>query len=375
MHKKKNTLLRTSIAAALSGLALANQVQAFSFEAGGFDAQIYGYARLNVSYDIDANLSGSGTTTGAGNIGAVPTGDTKVAEGHFEADAHQTRFGVSAKNKETDVGVKLEYDFASNGLRLRHAYLTHENWLAGQTWTNFTSFLGNTSTLDFNSTYGLAGFQSRFSQVRYTDGGLSFSIEDPRTTVAGSTNKKDGSPTLTARYEQKGDSASFAVAGLVRQVSIDDGTNDEETMGYGAFVAAKLNATDSLTIQGALNYADGASTYLYVAPGPDAYVDGTSGSLETVSGTAATLGMGLKTDRGSVNLGYGFVELDLDDAVNKGGLAATTHERRANAFLNYQHKPAKNLMTGVELGYFEVEEQSGLDGDAMRILFAAQYNF
>ena len=43
--------------------------------------------------------------------------------------------------------------------------------------------------------------------------------------------------------------------------------------------------------------------------------------------------------------------------------------------LNYMWTPVKNVMMGVEYGYFDQETYGGDSADANRILFAAQYNF
>jgi hypothetical protein len=43
--------------------------------------------------------------------------------------------------------------------------------------------------------------------------------------------------------------------------------------------------------------------------------------------------------------------------------------------INYQWSPVKAVTMGVEYGYYMVDEVSGADGDASRLMFAAQYNF
>ncbi|MGK2188142.1 MAG: hypothetical protein ACI97Y_000048, partial [Pseudomonadales bacterium] len=43
--------------AAIAVLGMAGPASAVSFDAGGYDTSIYGYARLNASYDIDENVS------------------------------------------------------------------------------------------------------------------------------------------------------------------------------------------------------------------------------------------------------------------------------------------------------------------------------
>ena len=377
---KNNNTFRLSLMAACVAAA-SSTAGAVSFQAtDDVELSIYGYARLNASYDIDADLRDGEKTTAAPNLGAIRTGDSVGPDGHFNIDARQSRFGITA-NHTSGVQANIELDFneAARGIRLRHAYGSWNGILAGQTWSNFNTFVGNTSTLDFDSTYGTGGFQSRFAQLRYTTGALSFSIEDPRTIVAGGT-KQDGSPALTVRYESEAGNLKYSAGAITRMVSYDDQSDanptgrSDDAIGFGGFLAAKLALTDNLTVQGAFNYHDGTATYLFIGPGADAYVDA-NGSLETIEGYGGTAGFGLKTEGGSFNVGAGYVAVDIDDAVAAGALAATTQESRLKSFINYQWNPIKNVMYGIEYGYFQVEEQGGDDGDASRILVAAQYTF
>src|SRR5690606_10765508 len=122
--------------------------------------------------------------------------------------------------------------------------------------------------LDFNGTAAWAGYQARAAQLRYTTGGLSVSVEDPKGSLTGATRvvagesvstKKDTMPAFTARYEGSADALSFALAGLVKQNAYENESNDtdDSAMGYGVFGAAKFKATDMVSVQGSINYTDG----------------------------------------------------------------------------------------------------------------------
>src|SRR5690554_1266644 len=120
-------------------------------------------------------------------------------EGHFDASATQSRIGVKATLPQ-DVKITVEGDFASGGnFRLRHAFGEYNGVLAGQTWSNYNSFTGNTPTLDFNGAAGWAGYQARTAQLRYTTGGLSVAAEDPKS--SGIADNKDTMPALTRSEE------------------------------------------------------------------------------------------------------------------------------------------------------------------------------
>lgn len=339
-------------------LGLASQAQAFSFSAGDIDASVYGYARLNMSYDIDENLANS---VQAGNPNSITGSDIG---GHFGASANQSRVGIRATNPD-GVMVNVEGDFAPGTFRIRHAYGSYKGVLAGQTWSNYNSFVGSTPTLDFNGIVGNAGYQSRTAQLRYTTGAMSFSVEDPKSSVP---NQRDSTPTFTARMENSGDSLSYSVAALVKQNAYDTGTSDDSTVAFGVFGAAKFAISDMISLQGAINYVDGATNYLYLSGGSDAYLQGSS--LENNSGMGGTLGTSIKLSGGSsINVAYGMTTLDDE------GLATGDTETNQNLFVNYMWTPVKNVMMGVEYGLFDTEKVGGASEDASRILFAAQYNF
>lgn len=385
---KLRLAIRATAAAAVFGVA--GQAGAVNFKAGDYDMSVYGYARFNASYDVDSNQA---LSTRSGSYAGL-AGNDNAPEGHFGADAFQSRIGVKTTSPE-GVMINIEGDFRGGGggtLRLRHAYGSYNGVLAGQTWSNFNSFVGNTSTLDFDSLPGNAGYQSRTPQIRYTTGPLSVSLEDPQNSIydpnPGAANTgdlaesaKDGLPTITARLEDSAGGLSYSAAVLAHQVGYDTGAADESSMGFATFVAAKMAVTDMITIQGALNYTDGANSYLYRSGdnfgAASAYVDPANGDVETISGYGGTIGAGINLGGGrSINIGYGMVQVDWDDA-EADGVAGVANQSETNSAImaNYQWTPVKNVMMGVEVQRLSRENVSGTDGDASRLLFAAQYNF
>lgn len=363
-NKLRMAIRATAAMAVFGTVGMVGQVQAFEIQAGGAKAEIYGYARLTATYDINEKITGDNSTL-AGDFGKVSASDN---EGHFDASATQSRLGVRT-TLPSGVNITVEGDFADN-FRLRHAFGEYNGVLMGQTWSNYNSFTGNTPTLDFNGSAGWAGYQVRTAQVRYTTGGLSFSAEDPKGKVVSSGDPatdiaKDAMPAFTVRYEGSSDALSFSAAGLVKQAGYETAANDDSAVGFAAFGAAAFKLSDMFSIQGSLNYTDGANGYLYLSGGPDAIVDG-AGDLDTLSGMGGSIGTSLNLGGGrSVNLVYGTTILDYDagDATN------------SNVLLNYMWTPIKDTMMGVEYGYWQTEDPAGNSENANRIMFAAQYNF
>jgi hypothetical protein len=395
-HNKITIAVQATTAAMILGVA--GQAAAFELNAGDVEAELYGYARLNASYDIDENIA---ISTRAGSFRQVNTGDDEDDEitGHFGADAFQSRIGVNMTHS-SGVNVKIEGDFRGGGggeLRLRHAYGEYKGVMMGQNWSNFTSFVGYTPTLDFDALPGNPGAQFRAAQLRYTMGPLSISAEEPLSynglieigpvdpdrgvrTMQESDDEKESLPLLTARLEDSAGALSYSVAALLRQVEYDTGSQDDSAVGYGAFAALSFALTDNLSLQGAINYVKGAGVYLYRSGENFAAVDGyvkNNGDLELIGGFGGTIGMTAGVGPGSVNVGYGFTEVDWDDAEDDLGSAAVAdrHENNSAVMANYQWNPAEAVTVGVEYAYYLVDEVGGADGDASRILFAGQYNF
>lgn len=362
--------------AAMAVLSVAGQANAVSLNVGDdVEASLYGYARLNMSYDFNAERA---TSTRAGKF----SGGNEDIEGHFGADVQQSRLGVKVKHS-SGVMVNIEGDFRGSGsgpgsLRMRHAYGTYKGFLAGRTWSNYLSFVGNTPTLDFDSLAGTAGSQDRSEQIRYTTGAMSFSVEDPSSQSTVDGTGRISSPAFTARLEDSMDALSYSAAVVASQVTSDDGVNDDSAIGYGAFGAIKLKLSDMFSVQGAINYTDGANGYLWRSGdnyyGASAYMDGND--VETIEGYGGSIGVTMNLGGGrSINVGYGMTTLDLDDAIAASSMTDGAAETNQNVLVNYMWTPVKNVMMGVEYGYFDQETVAGDSTDANRLMFAAQYNF
>jgi hypothetical protein len=374
---KLRLAIRATAATVVMGVA--SQASALTLNVGDdTEASLYGYARLNMSYDLDGNRA---VSTRAGTPASSANEDV---EGHFGADVQQSRLGVKVKHA-SGVAITVEGDFRGSGngagsLRMRHAYGEYNGFMAGRNWSNYVSFVGNTPTLDFDSLAGTAGSQDRAEQIRYTTGALSFSLEDPSSqgVLGAGGNTRTSAPALTARIQDSADALSYSAAALISQVTADDGTNDDSAMGYAVFGAAKFALSDMISIQGAANFTDGANGYLWRSGsnyfGPSAYVDGNS--IETIEGYGFSIGTSVALGGGrSINLGYGTTMLDLDDAIAAGATTNADAESNQNVFLNYMWSPVKNVMFGVEYGYFDQETVAGDSTDANRLMFAAQYGF
>lgn len=369
-NNKLRMAIRATAAAAVFGVA--GQAGAVTVNAGDVEASIYGYAQLTSTYDINEDIAADALNGSFGNL-ATEGSAADETEGHFAATANQSRIGFTLTHPE-GVTAKVEGDFYTGVFRLRHAYGEYNGILAGQTWSNYSSFVGNTSILDFNAAAGTAGRQLRNPQLRYTTGALSFSLEEPSDAGITGGAQKTGTPTVTARLEDSQGGLSYSVAAMAKQVSSDDGNTDDSAIGYGAFGALRASLTDMITVQGVINYVDGGGSYLYQSGMADGYMSG--GSLETIAGYGGSIGAGISMGGGrSINIGAGMTEVDYDDAEADGIAVSDNDETRTNAFINYQWSPVKNVTMGVEYAYWEAEEVDGDSKDASRLMYVSRYTF
>ncbi|MGO3297013.1 MAG: hypothetical protein ACTILN_15210, partial [Marinobacter sp.] len=87
---KLRMAIRATAAAAV--LSVAGQANALTLNVGDdVEASLYGYARLNMSYDLNADRA---VSTRAGSF----SGGNEDIEGHFGADVQQSRLGVKVKH-------------------------------------------------------------------------------------------------------------------------------------------------------------------------------------------------------------------------------------------------------------------------------------
>lgn len=377
----------------LSSLALAVSLsaQAYEFEVGETTASVYGYVKLDMIYDVDAELPPLGVNA------AIPLDDDPRAdiEGHTQLHAKQSRiaFATSTPTGRGDLKTVIEGDFYGGSgdreeFRLRHAYGQWNGITAGQTTSNFGFIYGMNRIVDFKPQPGLPQ-GARQGQLRYTTGGFSVALEDPGnlggTVASGFTPgggyvehaaHKDTLPDLTLRYMGKAGNLNYGVSGLLRQLEVDDGIDNDSVVGWGVNLEAEYQVTPAVTLRGGMTHGEGIGGYMEEAPGAPAYVDPVTGSVEPITLTGGTAGVRVAAGPGHLNLGYGYATADLDDAIEAGvANADIANETFTDLHLNYIWSPMRNVSYGVEVSRQTREIASGEDGDAVRLQGMVMYRF
>lgn len=344
----------------------------------GTDIAFGGYIKADVLYDADYDLGVSTDPYAVRNPGDEFDGKTQFT-------AYESRINFRTQTK-TDVGTVKSYLelhlLPSGSLSVRHAYGELNGFLAGQTWTNFMSFIGAGRTLALGDPQGYV-FQ-RHAQVRYTSKNgpnmFAVALENPQTVIdrtnTGQAAPSDVVPDLTVRYEYARD---FAVAGVVRQLATDGTVNtvDDSAVGYGVMAMASFPLSDSTTIKGTATYGSGIGNYMGNPVNnlrrntPDVYVDA-SGNLETVDLTAA--GVSVNQNFGSGwfgSVGYSTLQQDLPDT----GAYANEVDTLNYAYANVIWDITSRMFVGLEYQYVNIDQVDEDSNDASRLQASASFQF
>ena len=386
----KQTIFQVGLASAALLTAVSTQAVTLG-TTGNTTITMGGYVKLDAMFTDfgDGELSGSSFGRDFYVPSATPTRDNSENT-VFDMHARQTRVNLGT---ESTVGGKklksyIEIDFMvtdvpnsderisnSNSPRMRHAFIEYDKWLFGQTWSTFQNVASLPETVDFIGNTD-AGIFVRQPQVRYTNGPWQFSIENPETTVTNAAGARviaddNELPDFVARYNLKHNDLSLALAGLVRQLTYNNGGNiDDSTLGWGISITGKymLGKDD---IRFGLNTGGGLGRYIGLNTANGAAVDG-SNNLEAID----SLGLfasyrHIWNQKYRSNFTYSMLDIDNNTALSGGGTTKGTWSARANLMFDW----AKNLTLGGELALANLEEEDGTDGDMTRLQFMAMYKF
>jgi len=323
--------------------------------------------------------------------GFVPVGDS--GESYLDFHVKESRINFKS-NHVLDNGAKLgtfiEMDFLLSGHgderisnsynpRLRHAFLTYDKWLFGQTWMTFFNVGALPENLDFVGPAESTLF-GRQVMIRYTNGPFQFAIENPETTITpyegGGRIVADDSriPDFVLRYNLSGDWGGFTAAGILRPdmryENSDSGINDSTT-GYGISLSGKFKIGEKDDFRWMASAGGGLGRYLGLNLANGAVLDA-DGNLDVID-SAGIFGSyrHFWNNKWRSNLTLGYTKVDNDTALT--GMGVT--KKAQSVHVNLIYNPVPKLDFGIEFMYADREVESGADGDLTRIQFSAKYGF
>jgi Porin subfamily len=306
--------------------------------------------------------------------------DTQVAghtlKGYVETD-FQTAAGTQGSERTTN----------GYNLALRRAYVQFDKLTVGQDWSTFQNATVLPESTDFVGTTEGTVFV-RQPLVRYSaplgkSTTLHFGIENPESATAnlGSTalieNDDDGIPDFTARLNHVTSFGEFAVAGLVRQLAVDNGVIGDDAMGYGVSVSGKINfdAAKRYDLRFMATYGSGIGRYVGLNFAPDAVFVSGANRLRPVKTFAsfAALRLGWTPTLRSTLMGS-YQNAKYPDGFPVATFDAYNDEAWSVAG-NLFWSPVKGFDLGVEYRHGERILVSGANGSLNRLEFAAKYSF
>ena len=362
----------------------AEKVHKHSYKFGGF-------VKTDVMYtDYD-----SGSYNGAGRDfyipGTIPVGD---GPGQSYLDFHVKESRINFKSTHNlDNGAKMtsfiELDFqlspggnerVSNSFnpRVRHAFLTYNKWLVGQTWMTFFNVGALPENLDFVGPAESTIF-GRQPMIRYTTGSWQFAAENSATTITpygggGRIVADDNTaPDLVGRYNMKGDWGTFTVAGMLRQLRYENNAANikDSTNGWGISLSGKFKIGEKDDFRWMASFGGGLGRYIGLNTANGAVLDA-DGNLHAIDSTGIFGSYrhfwGPKW-RSNLTLGY----LAVDNDVELTGMGVT--KKAASVHVNLIYSPQPKLDFGIEFMYADRKVESGAKGDMTRLQFSGKYAF
>ena len=323
---------------------------------------------------------------------STPVGNGESSQ-VFDMHAKQTRINFGTKtsldNGKT-LSSQVELDFmvsldgnerATNGYEpeIRHAFIQYDQFILGQTWSNFMDVRALPDTLDFIGPSEGTVFV-RQAQLRYTQGGLSVALENPETTLSTTLAAPNNSmvsgdgrlPDLTARYvHDMGKQGHLSAALLLRELRNDANGQDDTDIAAGVNLSGRLNLNSTCNLRAAIHYGQGIGRYVGANLVNDAVVDAQN-KLHLIDVTAGFVAFQHQWQP-KLRSSVGVSMFKADIPTNIIGTGLTEKSQSAHANLIYNVTPIFEV--GAELLHGERELSSGVDGKIDRLQFSAKYSF
>ncbi|MGB8695692.1 DcaP family trimeric outer membrane transporter [Acinetobacter sp.] len=358
---------------------------------GGAEFELYGNVRADASYQA------KGPSTMYNYISAVPL-EGSVNEGNnsdkFQSTLNATRFGFNFKTPkigEHSVGGKVEMDFfggaGRDSFRIRHAYLTYDQWLIGQTWSNFNAIEYFPETVDASLSVG--GSLTRVPQVKFSypvdkNMNLAFSLEDSKAETVTTTGTQGFTtdaraklklPSAVGRLNYKFDNGSALSGRLFLTQKATNHEGNDDFLAWGAALGGKYQVAENTLLRFDYNHIKGDTKNVLWSN--YAYVFDVNGEMKPNEFDVVTLGLTQKiTPKIRSTLGFGYMRANTDnhfaDLVRND---LTQNKELKEGWINMFYNPVKPINLGVEYMYGErktFDDQKGIDN---RVNFTAIYDF
>lgn len=345
---------------------------------GGAEVNLYGYIRADASYQA------KGASTMYNNISGVPlehTAEEAQQKDRLHSTVNVTRFGLNFKTPSVagEVGGKLEMDFfggtTRDQFRIRHAYVTLDQWLIGQTWSTFIAPEYYPETVDAGTFVGSALLRS--PMLRYSDNlsaktSFAVAIEDPKYTATSDPDNEMRLPALVGRLNHKFDNGSLLSG---RTFMAEKKTSHDNEWAWGVGLGGKYQLSTQTFLKADYYHVKGDGRFLLWAN--NSYVIDDKNNIQ--SNEFDTISAGITHQFNSQlrsTLGYGYMKAKDDNSfaeIQKTNI--TQNKELWQGWINAMYNPYKPITFGVEYVYGERETFDGRNGIDNRVNMMASYDF
>lgn len=368
----------TPVAVTASPQVMETTAPKLNLSKGGAEVNLYGYIRADASYQA------KGASTMYNNISAVPlehTAEEAQQKDRLHSTVNVTRLGLNFKTPSVagEVGGKLEMDFFGGAtrdqFRIRHAYITLDQWLIGQTWSTFIAPEYYPETVDAGTFVG--GALQRSPMLRYSDklsANTSFAvaIEDPKYTATSDPDNEMRMPALVGRLNHKFDNGSLLSG---RTFMAEKKTSTDKQWAWGVGLGGKYQLSPQTLLKADYYHVKGDGRFLLWAN--NSYVIDDQNNIQ--SNEFDTISAGITHQFNSQlrsTLGYGYMKAKDDNRfaeIQKSNL--TQNKELWQGWINAMYNPYKPITLGVEYVYGERETFDGRNGIDNRVNMMATYDF
>ena len=366
------------VAVAAAPQATETQAPKLNISKAGAEVSLYGYLRADASYQA------KGASTMYNNISGVPlehTAEEAQQKDRLHSTVNVTRLGLNFKTPTAagDVGGKLEMDFFGGStrdqFRIRHAYLTFDKWLIGQTWSTFIAPEYYPETIDAGTYVG--GALQRSPLLRYSDNlsantSFAVAIEDPKYTATSDPDNEMRLPALVGRLNHKFENGSLLSG---RTFMAEKKTSNDEEWAWGVGLGGKYQLTPQTFLKADYYHVKGDGRFLLWTN--NSYVIDDKNHIQ--SNEFDTISAGLTHQFNSQlrsTLGYGYMKAKDHNTfaqIQKTNL--TQNKELWQGWINAMYNPYKPITLGVEYVYGERETFEGRKGIDNRFNMMASYDF
>lgn len=380
--------------------AVAKPGSASSLQIGNTNFSFGGYIRIDALYSSysdgeqanvvarDIHLPSQtpvfNTTAGATNAANVTGKRSSVLDAHAKTTRFNVKTSTDAGNGQK-IGGFIEFDFLTGGSgtevatnryepTLRHAFITYDKWLIGQTWTTFQDLGAFPDTVEFVGATDGTVF-GRQPQVRYTNGSFQVALENPQSFLGAAgpaTNNDSSLPDVVARYTHKADFGHVSVAALGRQLKDKNAASGADTaFGGGISVSGKVKLSSHDDIRFMATHGTGIGRYVALGLIGDAKLDA-NGEIETNDVTAAYVTYHhMWNDKWRSNLQVSGLTADYENGLE----SPTDTESNVSGLVNVIYTVAPKFDIGFEYLRSERKLNNGDKGSLDRVQGMAKYSF